>query len=391
MVWRLLVVVFTLAVLGAVRAQADLIYVLNSADATISVLDAASHEEQLRIPVLREPHHLVLSPDGAHLLVADSGGNELFFLNPDSGDVERRVSISNPYHLEFSPDGRFLVVASLRRGQVDVLDGRTLELVQRFRPGSKPSHVAFSPDSRMAYVTIQGDRSVAAFDLTSMTQAWKQEVGPEPAGIIWHRGRLIVGIMGSENFVTLDPETKAVAKAFTLGRGAHTIFPSPDGRALYATSRVDSRVAEVDPDTLAVRRVWAIPGGPDCMTFAPDGRIWMTLRWNRSIAILDPTQDGWETARVGRSPHGIFYRASAAGAAFAQAPPAVVPMPTATSVPAPTSVPAAVALPMTVASARPLHAPLPGRPGLAPPAPVGIVPGPIPRTPVLPAAQPRTR
>jgi YVTN family beta-propeller protein len=302
-----------LLLLGAAPARADMVYVLNSGDATISLLDPATRQEIRRVPVLREPHHLVLTPDGRHLVVADSGGNELLFLDPMTGEVARRERISNPYHLEYSPDGRYLVVASLRRDQVDIYDAATLALLERFRPGDKPSHVAFSPDSRRVYVTIQGDKAVAAFDLQTRTHLWTQEVGPEPAGIIWHRGKLLVGIMGSDHFVTLDPETREVARAFTLARGAHTVFPSPDGRSLYATSRVDSRLAEVDPETLAVRRVWNIPGGPDCLTFDPEGRVWMTLRWVGRVAILDPREPAgstqpWETVRVGRSPHGIFFK-----------------------------------------------------------------------------------
>ncbi|WP_240790954.1 YncE family protein [Roseomonas sp. AR75] len=307
-------------------ARADLLYVLNSGAASVSVLDARSRTEVKRIPVLREPHHLVLTPDGSQLVIADSGGNELLFVEPATGEVTRRERISNPYHLEYSPDGRYLVIASLRRDQVDIYDAAKLELLHRFSPGDMPSHVAFSPDSRHVFVTMQGDKAVVAFDLETRTQLWSAEVGPEPAGIIWHRGKLLVGIMGADHFVELDPETQAVRPAFTIGRGAHTIFPSPDGRALFATSRVDSRVAEINPDTLAVRRIWNIPGGPDCLTFDPEGRIWMTLRWTGRVAILDPldpqgTEPPWQVIRVGRSPHGIFFKPRRDGvtASFARA------------------------------------------------------------------------
>lgn len=361
MPWHRLALLLALALPTAARA--DLVYVLNSADATISVLDAETRQERMQIPVLREPHHMVVTPDGTQLLVADSGGNEVFYLNPATGEVLRRAPISNPYHLEFSPDGRFLVIASLRRGQVDVLDAQTLALLHRFRPGDKPSHVAFSPDSRMVYVTVQGAGQVAAFDLERMVQAWIQPVGPEPAGIIWHRGKLLVGIMGSTHFVSLDPDNQAVVPIFTLGRGAHTIYPAPDGRALYATSRVDSRLAEIDPDTLTVRRWWAIPGGPDCLTFDPQGRVWMTLRWSGRIAILDPVADRVETARVGRSPHGIFFKSLGRGADFAMAEPGAT------------------------SGTRPLVVPRPGRPAPLPPTSAGIVPGNIPAAPpVLPAS-----
>jgi YVTN family beta-propeller protein len=299
---------FALALLVPAAARADMLYVLNSGEASISLLDAVTRAEIRRIPVLREPHHLVLTPDAKQLVIGDSGGNELIFVDALSGEVQRRERISNPYHLEYSPDGRFLVIASLRRDQVDIYEAATLELVHRFRPGDMPSHVAFSPDSKRVFVTMQGDAAVVAFDLEARTQLWSAEVGPQPAGIIWHRGKLLVGIMGSDHFVSLDPETREVVSIFTVGRGAHTIFSAPDGRALYATSRVDSRLAEIDPDTLAVRRVWNIPGGPDCLTFDPEGRIWMTLRWSGRVAVLDPTQAEWQTIRVGRSPHGIFFK-----------------------------------------------------------------------------------
>lgn len=308
-----------LATVAWLPVRADTIFVLNSGDASISVLDVASREEIRRIPVLREVHHLVVTPDGRELVVGDSGGNELLFLDPERGEVLRRLRISNPYHLEFSPDGRHFVVASLRRGQIDIYDAATLELRQRLRHPGMPSHIAFSPDSQWAYVTLQARGQVAAIEMASMTTAWVQDVGPEPAGIIWHRGRLLVGLMGRDDFVALDPRTRAVETAFRVGRGAHNVFPSPDGRFLYATSRVESRIAEIDAETLAVRRIFEIPGGPDCIAFDPDGRVFATLRWIGRVLILDPRTGEQVQIRVGRSPHGIFVmpRRPGLGADFA--------------------------------------------------------------------------
>jgi DNA-binding beta-propeller fold protein YncE len=240
------------------------------------------------------------------LLIADSVGNEILFVEPATGNVLRRERISNPYHLDFTPDGRLLVIASLRRGQVDIYDANGPRLLERFRAGNKPSHIAFSPDSRFAYITIQGDGTVMAIDLQERRIVWQANVGPEPAGILWHRGRLIVGIMGRDHFAVLNPETRQVEGTIRVGRGAHTIFPSPDGKTLWATSRVQSRIAEIEPDTLQVRRIHEVPGGPDCIAFGPDGAVWATLRWAGRIARLDPASGEVSTMRVGRSPHGIF-------------------------------------------------------------------------------------
>ncbi|WP_216856712.1 YncE family protein [Acidisoma sp. S159] len=36
--------------------------------------------ELRRVPMLREPHHMALSPDGKYLLIGNTTGNELVFL-----------------------------------------------------------------------------------------------------------------------------------------------------------------------------------------------------------------------------------------------------------------------------------------------------------------------
>lgn len=288
-------------------ARADLLYVLNSGDANVQVIDARTREEVNRIPVLREAHHLILTPDQRTLLVADSGGNEMLLIDPQTGQLQRRERVSNPYHLAFSPDARHLVVLSLRRDQVDIYDAN-MQLLARLRMPDKPSHLAFSPDSRIAYVTLQGSRAVAAISLETRQHLWTAEVGREPAGILWHRGRLIVGVMGTDHFAVLNPETRQVERTIPVGRGAHNLFLSPDGSTIWAMSRVESRIAQVDAETLEVRRVFDIPGGPDDITFDPEGRIYATLRWSARVAVLDPRSGDVQTFRVGRSPHGILYQ-----------------------------------------------------------------------------------
>lgn len=292
-------------------AKADFVYVLNSTDPSIVKIDARTGDEVRRIEGLREVHHLVLAPGGRELLIADSSANEILFVEPATGTVLRRERISNPYHLDFTPDGRLLVIASLRRGQVDIYDADGLRLLERLRAGNKPSHIAFSPDSRFAFITIQGDGTVIAIDLQTRRIVWQAPVGPEPAGIIWHRDRLIIGIMGRDHFAVLNPESQRVEGTIRVGRGAHTIFASPDGKTLWATSRVQSRIAEIDPVSLEVRRIHEVPGGPDCIAFAPDGAVWVTLRWAGRIARLDPATGEFATIRVGRSPHGIFVQPAA--------------------------------------------------------------------------------
>ncbi len=53
------------------------IFVLNSLDADISVVDPVSFKVVKRIPTGKEPHHLYLSPDEKSLIVANALGDSL--------------------------------------------------------------------------------------------------------------------------------------------------------------------------------------------------------------------------------------------------------------------------------------------------------------------------
>ena len=72
-------------------AQATVVVVLNSRDATIKLLDQTTYAETATFAVGKEPHHLMATPDNKSLIVASSVGNELIFLDPVSGQIQRRV------------------------------------------------------------------------------------------------------------------------------------------------------------------------------------------------------------------------------------------------------------------------------------------------------------
>lgn len=303
-----LILGLTLGLLTAPRAAeaAALAVVMNSGDASLSILDEQTGAELRRVPVLREPHHTTLSPDGKELLVGDAGGNEMLFLDPATAEVRRRLPMADPYHLQFSPNGKLLVVTGLARNQVDVYDARSMALVKRFPAKSMPSHIAYAPDSSMAYVTLQGTNKLVAFDLTRMEQAWIADAGPTPAGVIWHRGTLLVADMGADILSAMDPADGRITAHIKTGRGCHQIFPSPDGKTLWVNNRVDGTTMALDADTLAVRRTYRVPGGPDDIDFAPDGKLWITQRFIQKVGVLDPASGALASYSVGRSPHGIF-------------------------------------------------------------------------------------
>ncbi len=292
---------------------AGVAFVVNSTGASISVIDMSSRRELRRIPASREPHHLILSPDGKSLLVGDTAANQMLFLDPATGAVQRRVMVSDPYQLGFSPDGKFLVVNGLARDQVDVYDAAAMTLIKRFPVASMPSHLVFSPDSRKVFVSLQGSDKLAAFDLTTMTPLWTEPVGPTPAGVLWLHDRVLVANMGGDFVAEVDPATGQVTNRIVTGKGAHNLFLSLNKKVLWVNNRASGTTVALDADTLKPIRTYAVPGGPDDIDFAPDGTLWITRRFAEKVAILHPETGDFETIQVGRSPHGVWLNPEAPG------------------------------------------------------------------------------
>ncbi|HWK46664.1 MAG TPA: beta-propeller fold lactonase family protein [Stellaceae bacterium] len=297
-------------VTGAISARAQTIIVLNSADDTISLLSGKDYREVSRQPIGREPNHLMLTPDGSSLLIANDRGNELVFLDPATGAIKKRLpGIIDPYQVGFSPDHKWFVTTSLRLDRVDIYDATTFALVKRLAMPTMPSHIAFSADSSRVFITQQGTDKVSAVDLARGTVLWTVAVGPQPAGVIvTPSGQLLAGIMGADYVAVMSPADGHVLSRIQTGKGAHQLVPSPDGKTIYVSNRVANTVTILDAATLKVRGTLTAPGGPDCMEFSQDGReLWVTGRWRAQIDVIDlATGELKHVIPVGRSPHGIY-------------------------------------------------------------------------------------
>jgi DNA-binding beta-propeller fold protein YncE len=311
---RLALALFCVVAIGGFAATAragGIAFVVNSNGASISVIDMATQKEVRRIASLREPHHLIVSPDGKSLLVGDTAGNQIMFIDPNTGDVQKRLPIADPYQLQFSPDAKFLGVNGLARNQVDVYDAVSMKLLKRFPVIATPSHLTYSPDSSTVFVSLQDSDKLAAFDLRTMTEKWTVPVGKTPAGVLWLNGRVLVADMGTDYVAVVDPADGKVVDRIVTGKGVHQLFLSPDRKILWVNDRAGGTTVSVDAATLKVIRSYSVPGGPDDIDFAPGGKLWITRRWAESVAVLDAVTGTFETIAVGRSPHGLYLNAHA--------------------------------------------------------------------------------
>lgn len=301
-----------LSVCASSVARADQVIVLNSEEASYSLLSRSLRQEVQRLPIGREPHHLIQTPDGKEVLIASTVTNELVAVDSRTGERKRVVrDIVDPYQLGFSPDGKWFVTAAYRLDHVDIYryDGN-FKLAGRLFIDGLPSHLAFDNDSNTVFVTLQQSARVVAVDLATQLIKWNAEVGKAPAGVIMlpDNKRLVVALTGEDSIVTIDPANGAVTGRLQTGRGAHNFWPRGDGRHWFLSNRVEGTVSLLDTQDMKVVASLRIPGGPDCMDITPDGKeLWVTQRFLRRIAIVDlATMKVTGSIPVGKSPHGVF-------------------------------------------------------------------------------------
>ncbi len=313
---RLATVLGALALLGlSAHAARPPIFVLNSQDANIHVIDPDSWSVTRRIPTGKEPHHLYLTPDEKSVIVANAANDSLTFIDPRTAEVQRVVrNIIDPYHLRFSPDMKWLVTVANRLNHIDLYrwDGSNLTLAKRIPSAKTPSHLWIDSNSTTVYTTMQDSDELVAVDLATQTIKWRVKTGSLPADVFGTADDrlLLVGMTGGREVQVFDISVQParLVKSIPTGEGAHAFRALGDGRHVLVSNRVANTISKIDLQTLEVVGSFKAPGGPDCMEVTADGRLLLvSSRWIQKMSVIDlATGRLVRQVRVGKSPHGIW-------------------------------------------------------------------------------------
>jgi YVTN family beta-propeller protein len=305
----------SLALPVAAGEQAHPLFVLNSLDATISVVDPVSWKETKRIPTGKEPHHMYLTPDQKSIIIANALGDSLTFVDPKTAEVQRTVrGILDPYQLGFSPDMKWFVTAANRLNHVDIYrwDGTDVTLSKRISTGKTPSHLWIDSTSTTVFCTMQDSDELIAIDLATQTIKWRIKTGAMPADVFGTPDDklVLVGLTGGDGVEVYDvsgpqPKLKQLIKT---GKGAHAFRSFGDKRHLLVSNRVANTISKIDLQTLSVVDNYPAPSGPDCMDVSPDGRfIYVASRWAGKLTVIDTgTRQVVRQVKLGKSPHGVW-------------------------------------------------------------------------------------
>lgn len=307
------------ALLSAVAWAAPPILVLNSLNASVSVIDPVTYTEIRRVPVGKEPHHIYLSPDSKSALVANATSDSITFIDPQTGNIQRTLTgMVDPYHLRFSPDMKWFVTAANRLNHVDIYKwqprGETFEpvLAKRVPTGKTPSHLAIDTKSTVVYASLQDSDELMAIDLATQKPLWVVPVGKTPADIYLTPDdkNILVALTGGTGVQVYDVSNgpAKLVKTIQTGDGAHAFRSQGDKRHLFVSNRAANTISRIDLQNMTVVDTYKTPAGPDCMEVLADGKtLLVTARWAGKLAVIDLEKKSVvKQVAVGKSPHGVW-------------------------------------------------------------------------------------
>ena len=145
-------------------------------------------EKQMNHSVVK-PTWVIPHPTKALAYIAGNGSNEIIEVNLNTWMISKRIKVEKgPYNVEISPNGKYMIATLKGSGETAIWqleDGLLIKTIKNST--SVPHGVAISSDSRYAFISVEGKGGepgiVDVIDLKSLKLVDKIEVGKQAGGI----------------------------------------------------------------------------------------------------------------------------------------------------------------------------------------------------------------
>jgi len=296
----------------AVAGVPERVYVPNTLDGTVDVIDPATYKVIERLRVGGKPHHVTPSWDLRHLYVDNPDADVLNLIDLRTGHVTGGIKVASPYNLYFTPDGTKAIVVAEYDKLIEFRNPQTWALIKRVSiPWPGVDHMDFSADGNYFLVSCEYSGVVVKVSTGSMSVQSTLQVGGRPIDVkISPDGKVFfVANQGLSGVSVIDPVKMRQIAFIRTGRGAHGFAVSRDARSLYVGNRLNGTVSVISFRTRRVVSTWFVGGSPDMLQVSPDGRqLWLSNRFGNTVSVVS-TRTGRviHTIVVGRGPHGLAY------------------------------------------------------------------------------------
>lgn len=223
-----------------------------------------------------------------------------------------------PINSVLSPDGRHLLVVNSGAGiqslqVVSTKDSAVIQSIPYYAPHSVFLGIAYSPDGKKAYVAGGGEDVVHTFDVLSTGKLQASgdivigtlQANPFPSGLsVSPDGKTLYVANNLANTVSvIDTTTKTITATIKIGTYPYTTLVSSDGKTIYASNWGDATISVINAASKSVTAVIPVGQHPTAMVLDNhDNKLYVTDANSDAISIVN-TQSNKEIDRLSVSPY----------------------------------------------------------------------------------------
>jgi YVTN family beta-propeller protein len=139
------------------------------------------------IPVGHGSEGFDVSPDGKEIWVANSQDGTISIIDVANKKVLQTldVNVKGANRLKFTPDGKLAFVSCLGGPELVVIDVSTRKQLKRVKIGRGAAGILMQPDGLRAFVSCTPDDFVAVIDVKTLQMVGKIAAGKQPDGLAW--------------------------------------------------------------------------------------------------------------------------------------------------------------------------------------------------------------
>ncbi len=259
-------------------------------------------------PVGTFPTGVAVSPDGNRVYVVNSGDDSVSVIDAESGTAAITVAVGRaPYGIALAPDGRKAYVANAGANSVSIIDTEAHAVTATVPVGANPYGVAVSSDGERVYVTNQADGSLTAIAATMSTV----RVGAAPTGVAVSPDGQEAYVVdnGAHRLVVVDTDLGMVTGTIPVGKRPAQVAITPDGAQAFVTNAAEGSVSVVDLSRATVTETIPVSAHPIGVAVGADGRFaYVTAldasRLTGTVTIIDIASGMKSIIRAG-APYGV--------------------------------------------------------------------------------------
>lgn len=293
----------------ASTAQAS-IYVSNSDDDTVSVINSETNTVTTTVTVGTQPESLQASPNRNFVYVVNAGSNNISVIDTSNNTVSTTITVgSNPAGIAVSPDSEFVYVSNRNDNTVSIIETETHTVTSTINVGTTPRGLAISPDGTTLYVANTGDDSISAVNLTTdIAETIALADGSFPINLtVSHDGTVLyVSNFLGASISVIDTTNSIVLNSIQVGFEPYGVILTEDDSILYVLNAGDDNIDIISTETLTITSTATTGNFPRQAVLNNDeSQLYVVESFSNTVGIIDTTSLERSTITVGETPFGI--------------------------------------------------------------------------------------